>query len=393
MKIRQRKIAYFLLEGVNSYATTFYFYYLFFFMAGEFGFGNMANLFLSALNGFIYMFAAIGGGRFGERYGYQSALWIGFGGMALALAVGLALTSIHGQVMVLAVWTIALCFTWPNLEALASEKENAYGTQRMVGIYNMVWAGASALAFFTGGAVLEHLGGRSLFWVPLGMHLAQLAVLLWLRRKGEAPSEALEIPTQPSPELKLNPRPIARTKTFLRMAWIANPFAYVAINTVVPVVPGIARTLELTPTWAGVFCSIWFFARGITFVGLWLWAGWHYQGGWFFSAFVLLIASFALILLVPSLAVLILAQVVFGYALGLIYYSSLFYSMDAGDTKAEHGGVHEAAIGAGIFMGPAVGGASLYFFPEHPQSATVAVSALLVTGLLLAFVVWKRGGK
>jgi MFS family permease len=86
-------------------------------------------------------------------------------------------------------------------------------------------------------------------------------------------------------------------------------------------------------------------------------------------------------LMVPNLAVLIVAQLVFGGAIGLIYASSLFYSMDAGDMKGEHGGIHEAAIGLGNFGGPAVGAVSLHFLPQYANSGSFAVSALLVCGL------------
>jgi hypothetical protein len=65
----------------------------------------------------------------------------------------------------------------------------------------------------------------------------------------------------------------------------------------------------------------------------------------------------------------------------LIYYSSLFYSMDVGETKGEHGGYHEAAIGAGIFMGPAMGAASLFFLPQFVHSGTIGVVVLLMVGL------------
>jgi len=86
----------------------------------------------------------------------------------------------------------------------------------------------------------------------------------------------------------------------------------------------------------------------------------------------------------------VLAQVFFGVAAGLIYYSSLFYSMDVGETKGEHGGLHEAAIGAGVFAGPAVGAASLQFLPRHSNTGVFAVSALLLLGLAGLLVIWWR---
>jgi len=95
------------------------------------------------------------------------------------------------------------------------------------------------------------------------------------------------------------------------------------------------------------------------------------------------------ILTVPNLAVLVMAQLVFGGALGLIYSSSLFYSMDVGETKGEHGGIHEAAIGLGNFVGPAVGAASLHWVPQYANSGAVAVSVLLLGGLAALLGIWR----
>ena len=132
---------------------------------------------------------------------------------------------------------------------------------------------------------------------------------------------------------------------------------------------------------AGFACSLWCFARFVAFVALWRWRGWHYRFRWLAAAFVLLIFSFAAILVAPSLPVILAAQIFFGAAIGLIYYSSLFYSMDASETKSEHGGIHEAAIGLGNFVGPAVGAAALWLAPQSATAGAWAVSGLLAAGL------------
>ena len=152
------------------------------------------------------------------------------------------------------------------------------------------------------------------------------------------------------------------------MAWLANPFAYVAMNTLIPLLPDLALRLKLSTALAGFVGSVWMFARLAAFVGLWQWTGWHYRFRWLISAYALMIACFAIILLVPIVWVIIAAELVFGLAVGLIYYSSLFYSMDVGETKGEHGGFHEALIGLGIFLGPAVGASTLRLFPSTPPS-------------------------
>jgi hypothetical protein len=177
----------------------------------------------------------------------------------------------------------------------------------------------------------------------------------------------------------------------LRLAWLANPLAYIAINTLIAVVPGIAHRLGLSPMVAGFCCSLWCFSRLASFYVLWRWDGWHYRFRWLVVSYITLIATFTTIVMAPNLALLILAELVFGVVAGLIYYSSLFYSMDLSDTKGAHGGIHEAAIGLGNFAGPAVGAATLHFLPQYRNSGTLAVSGLLLLGLGALLATWRQG--
>jgi predicted MFS family arabinose efflux permease len=383
MLARQLKNGHFIVEGLNSFSTTFYFYYFYFFTHQQFGVGNKTNLLLAALNGLIYAVMSWVGGHFAQRFGAFAALKLGFTTMIASLLAGTLVSSLPGHVLVMVGVTIGTCFTWPSLEALVSEGETRAGLQRMVGLYNVVWAATGALAYFVGGGVLEQLGPKSFLLVPAAILVVQLALTVWLERAAKAgPHPSATDRADVGCDAPAIPHPPAETKLFLRMAWFANPFAYIAINTLVAVMPLVAARLGLSTTLAGVCGSVWCFARMGAFYVFWQWPGWHYRFRWLLTAFLLLIASFAVILLVPNLAVLVLAQLVFGLAIGLIYYSSLFYSMDAGDTKGEHGGIHEAAIGLGNFAGPAFGAASLHFLPQHANSGALAVSALLVCGLI-----------
>jgi MFS family permease len=387
---RRLKSGYFILEGLNSFATVYYFYYFYFFMQTVFGFGNKANLALAALNGAVYAVMAWQGGNFAQRFGYFTALKAGFVIMMGALAVGSQLHSAGGHIVVMAVTVIGMCFTWPTLEALVSEGETRAGVQRMVGIYNMTWAGTGAVAYFVGGAMLEKLGPQSLFYVPVGIQIIQLGLTLWLESQARRAAPANESkPPRSTPDQ--HPHPAAMTKVFLRLAWLANPFAYIAINTLIAVIPGVAKRMELSTMLAGFCCSIWCFSRLGAFFVLWRWNGWHYRFRWLLVSYLVMVGTFAAILLVPNLAVLILAEIIFGCVAGLIYYSSLFYSMDLGDTKGEHGGIHEAAIGLGNFAGPAVGAASLYFLPQYANSGAFAVSGLLLLGLGGLLAIWHKG--
>jgi predicted MFS family arabinose efflux permease len=376
---REVKTVCFTLEGLSSFSTAFYSYYLYFFMRDVFGFDNKDNLAFAALNGLIYTVAAWQAGRFAQRCGYFTALKVGFGVMILALAAGSQCHSATGVIIATGLLNVGMCFV--------SEGGDAITLPRAVGTYNLVWASTNALALFGGGTLVEAFGFKTIFYLPLALCLAQLAVTWWLEKRvhGTAADGAPAPVIPPDPH---RPAP-AKTRAFLLMAWLANPFAYIAINTFIPELPGLAARFHLSPMFAGFACSLWCFVRFGTFLTLWFWTGWHYRFRWLVAAFALLIVSFAAILTVPSLAVLIVAQVFFGGAIGLIYYSSLFYSMDAGDTKGEHGGIHEAAIGAGNCIGPAAGAATLQFLPQLAHGSAVAVSGLLLCGFGALLAIWK----
>jgi predicted MFS family arabinose efflux permease len=384
MTQRRLKNWYLALAALTTYATTCFLYYLFFLLRDRFNFGNRENLWLTALYGFIYIFSAWQCGKFAQRHGFFLSLKLGLGGLLLVMILGgLVQYSVAGIIAVLIVYSIVLLFIWPALEALVSENETRAGVQHYVGVYNYTWAGSAAVAYFTGGKLYDWLGAGAVFWLPAAMFGAQFVCIFWLERQAAAfksrPAAAQE-PAPPHPEPAAFRQPI-RPETFLKMAWLANPFAYVAVNTVFAVMPGVAEKLGLSPTRVGLFCSAWLFARLGAFILLWKWTGWHYRFRWLLSAFLLLIGSFAALLLARQLWLLVLSQVFFGFATGLIYYSSLFYSMDVGEAQAEHGGLHEAAIGIGVCVGPAVGAAALQFLPEYPNAGVYAVSSLLVCGL------------
>lgn len=392
MTHRRLKLFCFTLEGLNSFAATFYFNYLFFFLRDNFGFSSRQNLWMSALHGFIYLFAAWQGGRFGQRRGYFSALKLGFGGAAAALLLGALFTgSLVTQYITLIGYTAFICFTWPALEALISHGADDRELPRLIGIYNVVWAGAAALAYFFGGAIFEALGWKTLFWLPFILFGGSSLTAFWLEKQAALLPAASATHAAHQPEAAAAQQAIS-PQTFLKMAWLGNPVGYIAGNTVIAAIPQVAQQLHLSVTASGLFCSLWLFARMASFVVLWRWTAWHYRFRWLVAAFVTLIVSFATLLLSHELWLLVLAQLGFGGAVGLLYYSSLFYAMDVGgESRGDHGGLHEAFIGVGIFAGTAVGAGALEFFPQSANAGTFAVGGLLVGALGGLF--WLRGRK
>lgn len=363
------------LEGINSFAVVIYFNYLYFYFRDTFGFNDRENLEVAAFLGITYVFASLWAGKIARRIGYFNALKTGFATMAAGLVIGSQQHSIIGAIAAACVVNFGMCFIWPVLEALVSEGNHA---ARAVGIYNITWAITNAVAFFLGGTLIEKLGYRSIFFVPLAFMVLQFLLVFWVEKI--RPATTVSTFSENS-QTKSQRTDIALVKNFQRMAWLANPFAYIAINTLLAVLPGIASKFHLTPMFAGFACSLWCFVRVGAFAVLWQWTGWHYRFRWLVTAFVLMVISFAVIVVVPNLVVILAAQIIFGATVGLMYYSSLFYAMDAHDSSSEHGGIHEAAIGLGNCLGPAAGAAALWLAPQNPLAGAWAVTGLLTFGL------------
>ena len=380
----KNKWVYFALEALNSFACSYFFNFLFFFLRDNYHFGNRENLAVTAFHGLIYTIASWQGGKFIEKNGQVRSLKIGIIGMILFLICGIQFSRpLPAVLLILLGWTISMCLIWPAIESLVSLNEPSKELPRMVGIYNAVWAGSSAVAYFIGGALYEHLGWKSLFWLPPIIHIIQLILL---KKFSNEKHQLVNKSNNNEPEqceTNSNIPDKSTAEKFLKMAWIANPFAYVAMNTFLAVIPEIAKNQNLNPTQAGLFCSIWFFVRLGAFILLWKWDGWHYRFFWLFKAFIFLIAGFLILLISNNLLVLVFAQVIFGWAVGLIYYSSLYYAMHVGEAGASHGGLHEAAIGAGIFLGPAIGSSTLYLLPQYPNVAIYAIATLLLVALFV----------
>jgi Major Facilitator Superfamily. len=373
MMISPAKVLIYLIELINCYAAIYYSNFLFFYLQRTFGFGEKENLLTAALSGFIYVIGAWQGGKLTQRYGCISLLYLGCFGVILSLSLGLVFTTPTAQVMVFCLWTVGICFIWPALETVISERSGA-SLSKMLGTYNVTWAAGGAIAYFTAGILIEKLGMASVFWLPLGLTVVELALLpfaaQWLKKENDrqCPDATLTLAVSP-----------ANAKQFLWMAWLANPFAYVAINTVIPLVPSIAEKLHLSTDMAGIVCSLWMFARLAAFAAFWRWTGWHYRFQWLAGSFLLLIVCFFGFLIAQSIGLLLLAQVGFGLSIGLIYSSSLYYSMNVTENQGANAGLHEAMIGAGMFIGPAFGAATLYLIP-----AAIGIGAWSVGGLLCA---------
>ena len=347
-----------------------------------------AALWLSASWGFAYIFIALFAGRLSERWGPRTSVLRMFAACIATCLLGLlaiSIPSIWTLLLVMLPYNITSTTIWPAIESAISRTQGKLRLSARMTLYNLSWGSAGFAAFFTRGA-LEHIHWSAIFIVPaITSALAWLILFRWgvpahMIGKDHVPDDAAGEHDLDTPGMR------KRAQTFLLMAWIGNALAYVAIYVVIPLLARLAGLAGSgTLTGSGMITSVWSLTRFIGFLIVWFWSGWHYKARWLIGAQLLLAASFCLMLIIHNPAMLILTQILFGFSTALIYSSALYYAMHVSDGHGGHAGMHEALIGLGVAIGPAVGAlaATGELGLEAMQRISFGVTSVLILGTLV----------
>lgn len=369
---RLRLHDYYVIEGLNAFACTILGSCIYFWTRARYGYDDATNLWLGGLQGIFYVLMPPLGGRLGDRFGHARMTLLGTLGMIVASVLLLAVHQAWMPFLALPLFISAMSLSWPSLEAAVVLHPGRLSTPDRLGIYNVVWSSLGSLSFFSAGALFR-IAPDTILWTALAIHIAQAAWLLWPR--GEAPACTGERAAHRGDQV-----PHRTKRRFKQLGWLGNGTGYLMQGGLLTLAPSVGERLGLPPASAIWMICTFFAARAMTFALLWRFTGWHYRLPWMLAALVAAPAALALIFFSSSLAFLLPALALFGACIGLGYYSSIYYSLDYGDEKGEHGGWHESIIGMGGLVGPlaGVGGLSLIGLP-HGATLGVVLMAFLIT--------------
>jgi MFS family permease len=388
---------------LNSYAVTLL-------CAGCYDFADVAlnasaptRLWMSAAWGLAYIFISLAAGKTVEKLSARKTLLAALPLSVLAALLGLLIMTVPHSwtwapwllIALMLPLNITSTTCWPALESAISRNDSRMKLPSRMATYNISWALAGFAAFFTRGALEEH-GWWTIFAVPALVLLLSFLILAFfaITREKNTDPHTEEESTHDTPAMK------KRAVTLLHMAWVGNALAYVGINVLTPVQTKLADDANVghlaanigmgSLALAGFVTSVWGLTRAAGFLLAGKWTGWHYKARWLVGAQLALAASFLLMLLIPNIWVLIATQILFGLATALIYSSSLYYAMHTSEGSGGHAGFHEALIGLGIFVGPAVG--ALAGGDARDTAALTRIAWSVTTVLLLgALAMWIMG--
>lgn len=378
-----RLFDYYLIEGMSAFAATIFQLGIYFWARARYDFTNTENLALGAMQGLTHIMGSRFGGYLGDRWGYNRQLVTGL------FVVGLvSLTTWIPDVrwlpfVCVALYSFAIAMTWTAIEGGSMHLPSALNMPQRLGIYNLVWSFAGACGFALSGLIIGW-SINAIFWIPGVIHVLQILWIVTQRgRHVIEGSAAMDVPHFGDHQLP------AVKKQLTALAWLSNSLGYFLAGGFAALTPHLGERLGLSSSltiWLGASLLA---ARAIGFLVLYFWKGWHYQRFWIHYALWSAPVYLAFIFFTHHLAVVAVACLLLGFALGLSYYMSIYYSLDASDNKGEQGGLHESMVGLGILTGPLFGAAGGFLTGStFGAKVTIIVSAVLIS--MVGFAAIKR---
>ncbi|HMJ16062.1 MAG TPA: MFS transporter, partial [Polyangiaceae bacterium] len=319
---------------------------LYFYTHERLAFSERHNLVLALLYGALYVAGALTSHRAARGLGERRVL---LGCLCGLLVLHVALSVSAGTSALTAAF-VALGLLhgvkWPIVESFYSAGHTPAQLHRMLGRFNVCWACAVPLGV-AGSGLLISIRPELLFACAALLNVAALGL------------------TRPLPERPLHledehhERPRAadleRYVRLLGAARWALLLGYTLMFLVAPLMPAIFSGLGLEVRGATLAASVLDAVRLLSFAALGAFSAWH--GRWLpiAAALLLLPSGFALMIWGGELWVVIAGELLFGFAAGVSYTTSLYYALVVRNAAVDAGGAHESLIGLGFVLGPLSG--------------------------------------
>ncbi|MCX5654952.1 MAG: MFS transporter [Planctomycetota bacterium] len=351
---------------IESFATTLIERGVYFYSHDRLGFTDGENLGLALGFGAAYALGALASHRISHRMSEKRLLVA----TLIAQFAGFAtLFFSAGATLLVAMNTVLGCINglkWPVIESYVNAGRTPAAQARAVGLFNISWAPAVAVALVLAGPLIGWWS-PSLFAAAGLLNLVSLALVRPLeRRPGHL---AFDHPERPVPAS------MERFRSLLAASRWSMLGSYSLMWVLAALLPRVYADLDIDVTAATALSAVLDGVRTASFLGLGLWVGWHNRRWTQVVVIFGLPLGFFLTLFGPNiaaalggggglgLATVLVGEVVFGVVAGTTYYAALYYAMVVKNAAVEAGGAHEGLIGAGFAIGPLAGLAGGWIAP------------------------------
>jgi hypothetical protein len=330
--------------------------YLFFYTASvvalrDHRFAVEQTLLLGVVYNVVYSGACMGTAGWSEGKARSRFLIAGGAVATGAMLLARFVPHVGGLVAALAIHGVALSLWWPNLQArLGDLAVTRDALQRHLGAFNLSWTVGKGIGFFSAAAIVA--------WMDAGWALVIAAALAFGAAVIGSFGAGGEVP--PRPEAREAPEVQGGGSGFLLAGRLAN-FVWWGVGGVLAWSMA-SRAAALLGEEAGVrvgavvlataYCT-----QAVATTGLWLSRRWRYRRWPLLLLQSLGVAGLLGLTLGEDPFWFYAGAVAAGVALGIAYYSSILYSLDAPKARARTSAAHEAVLAAGGVAIPLSGAA------------------------------------
>lgn len=344
---------------------------LYFIAERSHGFDQTKSLLLAFVNGVLYTVVAMQTGRSVRALERWLSPRGALGAVLLAQALLAPLVLVApGEAMF---WIVSVSITalgalqWPIVQHYLVSGRHGTEMRNAIGWWNASWMLATAVGLAAAGP-LERLG--LIEWaIPslLPINLLGFACLAFFPRHPvahDADEHARHVPGTYRP--------------LLAASRVLHPMGYLVIGALAPILPYLFDRLKTEEGVQAPLGATWHVARLVAVLVLWRTAFWHGRGTTLVVAGLLLSLGFATAVAAPNLTTLVVGLFALGAGQGVIYYSAIYYGLAVGAAEVEAGGIHEALVGAGYFVGPMLGLLAIGLDQGTPVFIGLVLGALVV---------------
>ncbi len=352
---------------------------------------------LSAVSGTGTAIGSIYLSRLSDRLGRKPMLLISVAGVVMtSLSLTLAARWWH-LFAIMAVRSLFMGIFWPSLEARITDGAEGGEMTRRLGLFGIACSVGLLLGPIVGG-FLSDLRLKAPFLASAGVGLTLLLLFVLAFRRdtvrdghrhdpGAADLDALA----QGPEVR---------RAFLYSAWIANAVGYAAASILRSIFPRFAKLAIGSGglgfsggATGGITAGV-----GVSMLLVFLLLGkyhfWHYRFRYLLLGQLASVAGCAAFALGSSFKLLETGALLFGVGSGIVYLSSIYYSLHGQSQRAGQSGLHEAVLCFGFAGGMLVVAAVNWYQESHFQVSHRApywlAVGMLVAGILIQAVLVAR---
>jgi Na+/melibiose symporter-like transporter len=349
------------LTFVESLATLFFENGVYFYTHERLAFGERANLALAVVFGLTYVLGALGShvlsARLGERRTLAITIFVQLLGMMVMTIPGFSAASTTGVVFAMSmVMGLLNGIKWPVVESYIGAGRTGSAQAAAVGRFNVSWSLSAPVALLVIGPLIaaqlpgplaKLTPGSALFLA--GVAASAVSLFLLIRLPARVTHTAADHPQHPAEDR------VRRFRALLASSRWSMFVSYAMMFVILPLAPSIFAALGHSVSVATALTAVLYAVRCAVFLVMERTERWH--GSALVPAVVVFVmpVGFFLVLLGPSTAITVVGLAVFGVAAGLAYAGALYYAIVVGNASVDAGGKHEAIIGLGFTLGPALG--------------------------------------